>query len=450
MRDVGTTKSPTEGEVTVNDHPINLTAVPGADSKPGGARPRRWLRTNDVRTDRDVAALTCRLARARSRNIGFPGSADFDFTPLAPLLTRQLLNNLGDPAIDGTYPNHTKPMEREVVDTIANILHAPTDDRTGHITSGSTEGTLFALERARAKYPRAVVMHSDASHYSVAKAARILAMPSVVVATTELGEMDYTDLGRKVAEHRHRAIVLVANIGTTMTEAVDNLHQVTAVLDAAGVHRRWIHADGALAGLPLALLAPDTRPGVDLGDGADSMIISGHKFPGCPMPCGVVVLRRSLCGAGASTVAYTGSPDSTISGSRSGGAALVLWYGLRKHGIDGLRRRAERSRALAAYLHQRLEAMGWACLRNPLAFTVALKTPPGDVAERWMLPTEDGWSHVVCMPGVTRPQVDAFLRDVAKALNPDGAAVSRVLSSSAWATRSDDPGSVGMGERASA
>lgn len=162
----------------------------------------------------------------------------------------------------------------------------------------------------------------------------------------------------------------------------------------------------------LALL--NKRPKFDLADGADSIAISGHKFTETPFPCSVVVTRRSLRKMVSRPVVYTGSPDTTISGSRSGHAPLLLWQAIRRHGTSGWRIRADRSRELARYAVSRLRELGWEAWRNPHAFTVLLKTPSPQLAQRWMLADGgDGWSHIVCVPGVTHGHIDRFLADLA-------------------------------------
>src|SRR5262245_42214009 len=92
----------------------------------------------------EIADLTGRLEAARPFNIGFPGAVDFDYAPLARLLTGHLLNNIGDPCADGLAVNHTKAMEREVVSFVADLLQAPSDDRWGYVTTGGSEGNLYA------------------------------------------------------------------------------------------------------------------------------------------------------------------------------------------------------------------------------------------------------------------------------------------------------------------
>jgi histidine decarboxylase len=278
------------------------------------------------------------------------------------------------------------------------------------VTNGGTEGNTYGLYVARSLYPEGLVYLSEAAHYSVRKAVDLLGLRAVTVRTTDSGELDYDDLHRVMGRLRDRPAIVVANIGTTMTEAVDDVGRIKLVLRELALPDHYVHSDAALAGMPLAML--DDPPRFDLADGADSICVSGHKFIGAPFPCGVVVLRRSLRNRIGRTVAYTGSPDATISGSRNGHAALLLWYALRRHGLAGLRKRAEQARELAEYTLRRLTEIGWASWRNPNAFTVMLQTPPIELAARWMLATSDGWSHVICTPGMTTDQIDRFVADL--------------------------------------
>jgi histidine decarboxylase len=360
----------------------------------------------------ELDALRRRLERARPFNIGFPGSTDFNYAALSEFFAVHLLNNVGDPYVDGAAANHAKPFEREVVEFCADLFRAPPDDRWGYVTTGGSEGNLYALWLARSLYPDAMAYVSDAAHYSVRKALELLALPYVAVGVDGTGEIDHADLADQIARHRDRPAVVAATAGTTMSEAVDDVRQVGRILDALAVRRRFVHVDAALSGLPLALLDPGSRPGFDFADGADSVTVSGHKFLGAPFPCGVVVVRARDRDRVARSVGYTGSPDATLTGSRSGHAALLLWYAIRRYGYDGLRSRAEAARALAAHVHARLVELGWEAYRHPHAFTVVLRTPPEAIARRWVLASAGGWSHVVTMPGVTRESVEDFLTDM--------------------------------------
>jgi histidine decarboxylase len=384
--------------------------------------------TDDVA--RELIALRHRLEAARPYDIGFPGAVDVDYGEVLPLLAYPL-NNVGDPYVDGIGRAHTKHLEREVVDFFADLLRAPREDRWGYVTSGGTDGNQYGLHLARSRYPDGVVYHSMAAHYSIAKLVERLRMPAVAVGADARGELDYADLRGELARRPGRPAIVVATIGTTMTEAVDDVRAVTRVAREAGVRDLFVHADAALAGVPLSLVAPWARPGFDLADGADCVAVSGHKFLGTPFPCGLVLTRRSHRDRVGRPVDYVGTVDSTVGGSRSGHAPLLLWHAVRRLGPDGLRERAEAARQLARYAVGRLTAVGWPAWRHDEAFTVVLPTPPDTILHRWPLASSGGQSHIVCMPGVTRGQIDAFVADLARS----GAAVPRPPAAPSGAAR---------------
>ncbi|WP_426505674.1 pyridoxal-dependent decarboxylase [Dactylosporangium sp. McL0621] len=364
------------------------------------------------------------LLRHRDYDLGFPGATDLpDMSPLAPF-ERLLLNNVGHPfAPGGAYRMHTKHLEHEVVGFLADLFDAPLDNRHGYVTTGSTESTHWALWQARLMLPGAAVYCSSAAHYSVAKAAELLRLRLRVVPADERGEMRYDLLHAAVVRDGRRqrgtGAIVVASIGTTMTEAVDDVARIGAVLDAAGVAEamRWIHADAALAGVPLALDEPVGRPAFTFADGAHSVAVSGHKFLATPFPCGVVVALADRH-TGRGDITYTAAPDSTITGSRSGHAPLWLWYLLRHWGPAGLRARADAARTLARHTEQQLRGIGWPAWRaQPRAFTVVFPRPPQPLLDRWPLATDErGNAHAVLMPGVPRERVDRFVADLREAL----------------------------------
>lgn len=69
-----------------------------------------------------------------------------------------------------------------------------------------------------------------------------------------------------------------------------------------------------------------------------SISVSGHKFIGAPVPCGVVITRLENIEALSSDVEYLNSRDATIMGSRNGHAAVFLWYTLAQKGRAGMRK----------------------------------------------------------------------------------------------------------------
>ncbi len=362
----------------------------------------------------EIAAVRSAAASGRTTHVGFPVATDIDYSPLAPLFGA-LLNNIGDPWTDPAGANHTKHYEREVLDWFGDLFQAPAGDRWGYLTSGGTEGNLYALYLARARFPKALVYYSADAHYSVPKCLDILGLDSVTIRTDERGEIDYDDLARMIDQHRDRPAIVVATCGTTMTEAADDVPRIRGILARAAV-RYHLHVDGALAGVPLALA--DGRSALRLDSTVDSVSISGYKFLGTPVPCGVVLTRRTLQQQLGQAPNYTATVDTTISGSRSGHPALLLWYAIRSLGHAGLRERADRARELAAYAVDRLNEVNWPAWRHEHAFTVIFPTPPAEVTAKWVLASSDGRSHLICMPGVTKEVIDEFVADLATAVDP--------------------------------
>jgi histidine decarboxylase len=343
--------------------------------------------------------------------LGFPAALDFNYRELTPLLHR-LLNNVGDPEVESLFALTTKAMEREVLTFFAQLFRAPADKWWGYVTNGSTECNLYALYVARQKLPGAAVYYSREAHYSVPKAIHILGRTGVAIQTTSGGEMDYADLQRQLLAKGADEAIVLATIGTTMTEARDDVAKIRQAFRAAGITRSYIHSDAALAGPYAALIEP--RHPFDFADGADSVSVSGHKFMGSPIPSGVVLVRKEHRDLFAAEANYTGSIDTTISGSRNGHTPLFLWYAIQRWGKAGLRLRAQRGLEVAAYTEARLNQMRWKSWRNPGALTVMLASPPADLAVKWQLATHHDWSHIICMPGITKTKIDRFLDDLAR------------------------------------
>ncbi len=355
--------------------------------------------------------LLAEAKAARRHDIGYPGATDLTFPELSEWLTGQLLNNVGDPYHDGHGRNHTKQHEREVVDLIGDWLHAP-PSRWGHVTSGATEGNLHALHTARQTHPDLIVYASATAHYSIEKSARLLRLPLITIRAHPDGRMNIDDLAGELRLRRDRPAAIVATVGTTMTEAIDDIPAIINACDHLAITRRHLHVDAALSGIPLALLPETQRPAFDLATGADSIVISGHKFLSTLMPCGVLIYRQAPHSRADRSVPYIGTLDTTVLGSRNGHTPLLLWSALTRLDAEGHRARAA-ARDLATYALDRLTGIGWNATRpNPLGFTIILDPPPAAVRAKWILADDGQHAHLITMPGITHDQIDEFVSDL--------------------------------------
>ncbi|MEE1946954.1 histidine decarboxylase [Pedobacter sp. KR3-3] len=356
-----------------------------------------------------LADLLAQVKENTQNFMGYPVSKDFDFEELMPFLSYPM-NNLGDPFVASTYAVDSREMEREVIQFFASLFRANDDDWWGYVTNGGSEGNLYGLYLARELHPKAMVYYSESTHYSVQKNLHLLNMPNIVISAQANGEIDYHDLENTIGMNRQTPVIIMANIGTTMTEARDDIAKIKAILKKLAIKNYYIHADGALSGSYSAFIEP--RPAFDFADGADSIAISGHKFFGSPMPCGVVVVKKSNRNRIARSIDYIGSIDTTITGSRNGHSPLFLWYTLKKHGIEGLKKRAQHSLAVAEYALAKFKEIGLAAWRNPNTITVNFPEPDLAIRQKWQLASENGWSHIICMPNVQREHIDELVKEL--------------------------------------
>lgn len=345
---------------------------------------------------------------ANTTFLGYPFARGFDYKALWRFLDLTA-NNLGDPFVDGCYRVDSREMEREVVRFFAELFNADAGDFWGYVTNGGTEGNIYGLYLARQLYPKGIVYSTRETHYSVGKAIHLLGLESVEVDATSQGEMDYFSLVEKTAGYRQCPAIVVANIGTTMKEARDDIRKIRQVLDEVGVRESYVHCDAALCG-PFAPFL-DPRPAFDFSDGADSITISGHKFIGAPMPCGIVVTRKTLVDRVSREIKYIGSSDSTLGGSRNGFTPILLWYAVQSLGREGLRTRMLECQEVAAYAVDRMTSAGIPAWRNPGALTVVFPKAGEGVQKKWQLAT-DNVSHLIAMPGTTRTHVDMLVESM--------------------------------------
>lgn len=356
------------------------------------------------------------LAKERAKTfIGYPIARDFDYSEIYPLLELPL-NNVGDPFVESTYDLNSRSLEQEVLTFFAELFRAPANNWWGYVSNGGSEGNLYGLYVARELYNNGIVYYSEATHYSVQKNIQLLNLRSIVIRCQPNGEMDYEDLQQMIRMHRDQPVIMLANIGTTMMEARDDLGKIRSVLKESAIKDYYIHCDAALAGTYSALLG--LEPGFDFTHGADSIAISGHKFIGSPIPCGLVLVRKNYKDRIGKVIPYIGTADTTITGSRNGHGPVFLWYAIKKMGKAGLRSRAEKCLEMAAYTEARLNEIGVAAWRNPSALTVVFPAAPAVLQKKWQLATEGGISHVICMPGIDKSTIDAFISDMEHELKP--------------------------------
>lgn len=342
--------------------------------------------------------------------IGYPGTKILDFSPLQPF-TGQLINNIGDPFESaGCYRLNTHEIEREVIDWFTHILHARPEDIWGYVTSGGTEGNMYGIYLARELFPDGMAYYSEDTHYSVSKVLRMVNARSIMIKSRPDGEIDYDDLAATIGIHRDVPPIIFANIGTTMKGAVDNIDRIRAILTEKAITRYYIHADAALSGMILPF-TKEPQP-FDFAAGINSISISGHKFPGIPMPCGIVMARKTLVDRIARSVEYIGTNDTTVLGSRNGTTPVFLWYTIRAIGEEGFRKIVRECTDMADYTIEAFGKAGLKAWRHKNSITVVFPRIKEDILKKWQIAVQGKDAHLITMPHVTKNHIDRFIEEL--------------------------------------
>ncbi|XP_002976233.2 serine decarboxylase 1 [Selaginella moellendorffii] len=367
------------------------------------------------------------LVERTKYHLGYPYNLDFDYGALSQL-QHFSINNLGDPFIESNYGVHSRQFEVGVLDWFARLWELEKNEYWGYITNCGTEGNLHGLLVGREVFPDGILYASKDSHYSVFKAGRMYRMEVVKVDTLLSGEIDCADFQRRLLENQDKPAIVNVNIGTTVKGAVDDLDGVIKTLEDCGFSqdRFYIHCDGALFGLMMPFVK--RAPKVSFKKPIGSVSVSGHKFVGCPMPCGIQITRIEHINTLSRNVEYLASRDATIMGSRNGHAPLFLWYTLNRKGYRGFKKEVEKCLANAHYLAGCLRESGFGAMLNELSSTVVFERPQDEAfVRKWQLACQGKIAHAVVMPSVTVDKLKVFLKELIESrsrLFPDGKIVA--------------------------
>ena len=271
-------------------------------------------------------------------------------------------------------------IEKTVSEWMAALLGLP-EGASGIFVPGGSMANLLGLALARdtrlakdngrrglATAPAGAILCSEATHYSIANAARLLGIGTEGLVTVKTGtrmEMDPSDFPRALGECARRgrhpfAIVLTA--GAPVTGGVDPLAALVPLAHQHGLH---VHVDAAFGG---TLAMTRERPRLAGIEAADSITWDAHKWLHVPLPCSALLVPDAsrLKAVFENPAGYlfhsreeTGPVDdlgryTPLCAKRFD--ALKLWLVWQAWGTEGLRAMAESRLALAERFHGLLEA----------------------------------------------------------------------------------------------
>lgn len=273
-----------------------------------------------------------------------------------------------------------------------------------------------------------VFFAKNSTHYSIPKASEILHLNIHEVATNKDGSINLENLKKELilhqGSHPDSSVIIIANIGTTITGAIDDVPGIKNIIDNMSpkpVHT--IHLDGALTGFVMPLLKPFgniTNYFDDLG--VSSLVFSAHKYPGLSQPCGIILTKKSFFEKAFEkserAIDYVGNiRDVTITGSRSGLNVLMFYNALHTLGIKKSHRKLKgmlrENIENAKFLHQKLvEIYGEALVYYPHQFNIMFPKPSMSIAKKYQLMLTGEVATICVLSNVSKNLIDQFISDL--------------------------------------
>jgi len=273
-----------------------------------------------------------------------------------------------------------------------------------------------------------VFFTKDHTHYSIPKIAEILRLNIRPILSNPDGSMDLTNFKKELilhfGSHPLSSIIVIANIGTTITGAVDDVPGIKKILDALQPKPLYsIHLDGALSGFVMPILKPfgEIENYFD-ALGVNTIAFSAHKYPGLSQPCGVILARQPFFLKAFEkterSVEYVGNIlDVTITGSRSGLNVLMFYNALQSldidHNNDKLTKLVNDNLLIAKYLYEQLVKMfGFSQVSYLHHFNVIFPKPSMELAKKYQLMITGERATICVLSNVTKRLVDQFINEL--------------------------------------
>lgn len=331
-------------------------------------------------------------------------------------------------------------LEREVVQSVAELVHRPPatapGKAPGSTTSGGTESILMSMlvnrERARARgIERPEILAPETAHPAYAKAAHYFDMDYVRIPVDDGYRADVAAARRLVTA---RSCVIVASAFTYPHGVVDPVAELAAL---AAEHGIACHVDACIGGFVLPFLEQLGRPVPPWDfrvEGVTEMSVDVHKYGYVPKGVSVILHRDDDWFAhqvffydqwGSGLYATPG-----VAGARPAAPLATAWAMMAHLGTDGYRgivaelcETVDRVRAGIAAIDG-LEIVG-----DPVGPVLALRSDRYDLYAVADVMDDRGWSlnrntdpyglHVMLSP-IHREAVDALLSDLADAVANHG------------------------------
>lgn len=263
------------------------------------------------------------------------------------------------------------------------------------------------------------------THYSIPKISEILHLNTRPISSNEDGSMNLDDFKKElifhISAHPKSSIVVIANIGTTITGAIDDVPGIKKTLDTIAPKLfNTIHLDGALTGFVMPILKPfGDVPNYFDALGVNTLAVSAHKYPGLSQPCGIILATKSFFeqafAKSERSIDYVGNIlDVTITGSRSGLNVLMFYNALYSLGLHEnnalLEKMVDQNIENSKYLYRELvKLFGTENVSYLYHFNVTFPKPTLALAKKYQLMLTGNRATICVLTNVTKQLIDDFI-----------------------------------------
>jgi tyrosine decarboxylase/aspartate 1-decarboxylase len=278
------------------------------------------------------------------------------------------------------------------------------------------------IHTCKAKLDEIVLLASEDTHYSIAKASNVLMIDWMKIPVNFNDRTISKEVLKnhilKAQQKGKKYFIVVANMGTTMFGSVDDINVLTDVLEENEITFK-LHVDGAYGGFFYPFSNPESRMNFK-NPHVSSITVDAHKMLQAPYGTGIFLCRKGLIENVLTKEAeYVEGMDLTLCGSRSGANAVAVWMILFTYGGNGWFEKISILQMRTNWFCKELDAMGISYFRNPHMNIVTLKAKyiPTDVAERFDLVPQkhdqnNQWYKVIVMEHVEIEHLTLLLEEL--------------------------------------
>lgn len=313
----------------------------------------------------------------------------------------------------------THAIEKELIEICSvDILNGEPNEQDGYVASGGTEANIqaiwiyrnFFVNELGANRDEVCIMCSTDSHYSMDKAANLLAIDVIKFPVAKedrsISSKDVNATIDQALSEGKKHFIVVCNMMTTMFGSVDDITILTDSLRDKKCSYK-LHVDGAYGGF----YYPFTEEQSQLtfkNRNITSFTLDAHKMAQSPYGTGIFLIRKGFMKfANTQKASYVEGEDFTLIGSRSGANAIAVWMILSKNGPYGWHEKIFILQKRTEWLCDKLKELNMAYYRNPQSNIVTIKSEfvSPDVATKFgLVPdvhSKPNWFKVVIMEHVS-------------------------------------------------